>query len=303
MKNLLTWLRDPIWSSLGVLVAVIAIFLTFSYSGKDELAVVQYDGFHKFDEYFPSSTVKLAIQGEINNLNTLYFSYFYIYNSSKSAIKTQDFTKRVSVQPANKKINIVLVSSCNRDNPPESLKSTSRPSFEWVKENQTWQMQPELINSEESGCLILIAQTASPEKTSIISDDFLWDGRIIGKTLTIYKTFDAFQKSIRTIWDYFDVVVHFETKGILWFVILQCLFFITSIYISRGLEFEVLPTISLTTKLYFLVFFSITSSEILVSKFVHGMDQHPVIWPLLGVHGLLICYLLYKSIRKRSWFS
>ena len=294
MKKLVALLRDPVWQGIGVLIAVIAIFLSSSNSKLNEISIIPNDTFTNLSEYFPDSKIKFMIEGETSNLNNLYYRYFSIYNSSNLSFKADDFKNKISVKSKNPNIEIVLVSQCKNQTTPTEIINTSNPYFNWTKSGQGWELDPELLNSEEGGCMIMIIRNHSEGQVEINESDFLWNGRVVGTSLKIYSSAQAYSKANMRMNDYLQVQVSFGTKGIIWFLVLQCFLFIVPLYITSKLK---LSSMSNIKNPYIFAFLSITTAEILVSKFINGTEQHPIVWPLLIVHLALFIHLAHNAYK------
>ncbi len=292
MKKLVELLRDPIWQGIGVLIAIIAIFLSTSNSKSNEISIIPHETFKNLAEYFPDSKIKFTIEGETSNLSNLYYRYFSIYNTSNLSFKADDFKKKISVKPKNSNIEIVLVSPCINQKTPREIANTSNPQFNWSKFGQGWELEPELLNSEEGGCMIMIVRNLSKDQADINEDDFLWDGRIVGSSLKTYSSVEAYSKVNARMTDYLQVEVTFESRGVIWFLVLEFFLFIVPLYIATKLKLKSLSNIKST---YIFAFLSITTSEILISKFINGVEQNPVVWPLLIMHLIVFVYLAKKA--------
>lgn len=297
MKKIINLLRDPIWQSFSVLVAVLVIFIGNSDSKINEISIVPYSDFTNLSEYFPDSKIKFIIQGETSNLNNLYYRYFSIQNTSKTSFNIDDFKKNISVKSKNPNVEIVLVSSCDTKKKPDEIDNTISPQFSWVESGEYWQLVPELFNSDEAGCMIMIVRNNSKDHAVVKSSDFIWDGRIAGTKLKSYSSAETYVDANAKLSDYMQagIYVKFETKGIFWFLILQCILFVVPLFIIKKIQID---SISNVKGYYFICLFSITTAEILVSKFIDGLQQHPIVWPLLFFHSLFFVYLAYKAVNR-----
>lgn len=294
MKNIYDLLKNPIWQGLSALIAVIGIFLSLSSPKPNELAIINYDTFKNLSEYFPDSKIKFTIEGETSNLDNLYYRYFYVYNPSSLPIKPDDFKNKINVRSNNPNVELLLVSSCVNKKPPDKMVNVSNPQFNWSRASQGWELEPELINSEESGCMIMIIRNFSHDQADIKESDFMWNGRIVGSNLKTYSSVEEYWKLNMKMADYLQmqVEVTFGTIGVIWFLILQYFLFTVPLYVAKKLKVTFLSNIN---NEYVFVFFSITTSEILVSMFINRVEQHSIVWPLLLAHFVLFMYLARRA--------
>ena len=299
MRKIINLLRDPIWQSIAVLVSVLAIFIGLSDSKINEVSIIPYGEFENLSEYFPDSKIKFTIEGETSNLNNLYYRYFTIQNTSKSSFNKDDFKRNISVKSKNPNVEIALISSCINKKMSGEVADVSSPQFNWIKSDEHWQLVPELFNSDEGGCMIMIVRNNSVEQVEISTSDFVWDGRIVGTRLKSYPSEEAYVEDNAKLSDYMQagIYIKFETIGIFWFLILQSIFFVVPLFIVRKIHIDSMSNVK---GYYFICLFSITTAEILVSKFVDGMPQHPIIWPLLISHFLFFVYLAYKAVNREQ---
>ena len=299
MRKIINLLRDPIWQSIAALVSVLVFFIGFSDSKINEVAIVPNGKFENLSKYFPDSKIKFTIEGETSNLNNLYYRYFTIQNTSKSSINKDDFKRNISVKSKNPNIEIALISSCNNKKITAEVAEVSSPQFSWIKSDKDWQLVPELFNSNEGGCMIMIVRNNSVEQVEISTSDFVWDGRIVGTRVKSYSSAEAYVEDNAKLSDYIQagVYVKFETIGIFWFLILQFISFVVPLFIIKKLHIDSMANVK---AYYFICLFSITTAEILVSKFVDGMRQHPIVWPLLITHLLFFVYLAYKAANREQ---
>ncbi|NOT66104.1 MAG: hypothetical protein HOP06_08790 [Methylotenera sp.] len=297
MRKLKAFLSNPVWQGLSVLITVIGIFLSISNSKSNEVSIIPTEKFTHLSEYFPDSKIKFTIEGETSNLDNLYYRYFYVYNNSNLPLTADDFKKKISVKSRNSNFEILLVSSCRNKNELKEMSQISEPQFNWSKSKQGWELEPELLNSEEGGCVIMVVRNFPQDQTGIADikeSDFIWDGRIVGTRLKIYSSPEEYWESNTNITNYLQVTVAFGTEGVLWFLVLQYFLFIVPLYIAEKIKVIFLQNVN---NAYIFVLFSITTSEILVSKFINGNQQHPVVWPLLLMHLLLFIYLAYRTYK------
>ena len=299
MRKIINLLRDPIWQSIAALVSVLVFFIGFSDSKINEVAIVPNGKFENLSKYIPDSKIKFTIEGETSNLNNLYYRYFTIQNTSKSSINKDDFKRNISVKSKNPNIEIALISSCNNKKITAEVAEVSSPQFSWIKSDKDWQLVPELFNSNEGGCMIMIVRNNSVEQVEISTSDFVWDGRIVGTRVKSYSSAEAYVEDNAKLSDYIQagVYVKFETIGIFWFLILQFISFVVPLFIIKKLHIDSMSNVK---AYYFICLFSITTAEILVSKFVDGMRQHPIVWPLLISHLLFFVYLAYKAVNREQ---
>ncbi|MDP2154176.1 MAG: hypothetical protein Q8J66_11030 [Methylotenera sp.] len=294
MRKLKDFLSNPVWQGLGVLIAIIGIFLSLSNSKSNEVSIIPTEKFAHLSEYFPDTKIKFTIEGETSNLDNLYYRYFYIHNTSNLHLKADDFIKKISVKSRNSDFEILLVSSCINKKELKEMSQVSGPQFNWSKSKQGWELEPELLNSEEGGCMIMVVRNLSQDQADIKDSDFIWDGRIVATKLKVYSSPNEYWENNANMTDYLQVEVAFGTKGVLWFLVLQYFLFIIPLYIAKKVKVNVLPNIN---NAYIFVLFSITTSEILVSKFINGTQQHPIVWLLLLMHLLLFIYLAYSTYK------
>lgn len=306
MNKLFKTLRDPIWGGLGVLItAFFSLLAVLPSTTKNELSIIPSNSF-KFSEYWlPSEKIRLSVSGITSDLNQTDVSYFLIKNSSQTPIKAEDFKSRLTVETLNKNREVILVSSCTRQamqsctTEQRADLSSNYPTLEWQEIDNKWVMTPSLFNGEDTSCVIVITKRLIGSITSKPEADLHWDGRILNATLKIYSSTENYETNRpKGLFDYLTVYVFFQNFGIIWFMVFQYLFFAVSAYIAGRAGWITNFTLKKINLIYLLIFFSITTSEIIVSIFINNLNQNPVVWPLLAFHLTLFIYLLRKALRK-----
>lgn len=298
ISKLLYFLRDPIWASIAALVVIIGSIMNYANSSPNRLSIVPSSAFSKFTEYFPHSKIKLSVEGEAIELKNLFYTYLWIQNNSTSNIKPDDFLEKIGIKPINADLEIVLVTSCRDFGNLDSLTKINTPSFVWNKNNLIWEVEPELINSGEGGCSLIIVK--SNHVASINLNDFSWSGRIVGNSIKIYDSVDEFYKDNKKISDYLFIYVVLTTNGIISFFLIQIVLSLISIQLINKIWFSNRLSITEISTICFIFLLTVTTSEIIVSIFINSAIQHPIAWLLLMLHFLVLSILAHKAYSTRT---
>jgi hypothetical protein len=175
MATFLKRLRDPVWQAIGVLVAVIAIFLSTSTSvDKDaELSIVHVRKL-KFSAYWlPAERVKLLIQGLAQDVENVEVDYFVLINSSQKPILPFDFVSPIEVSKGVGTKQLIVVESCSKrmeqacsvDGSSGGMGGTY-VTFNWHASKDKWDATPDLLNPRDESCVLLISEKNAGEPQS-----------------------------------------------------------------------------------------------------------------------------------------
>ncbi|SFI68571.1 hypothetical protein [Nitrosomonas sp. Nm34] len=292
ISNSLNLLRDPIWASIAAFVAIIGSIMNYADSSPDRLSIVPNHAFSKLSEFLPNTKIKFSIEEETIELKNLFYTYLWVQNNSSSNIKPGDFLEKIGIKSISEDLEIILVTSC-KDLGNLSLTKINTPSFVWSKNDLIWEVEPELINSGEGGCSLIIVK--SNQVAPINMNDFKWSGRVIGNSIKIYDSRDDYYQDNKKLSDYLFIYIFMTTSGLIWFFIIQSVLSLISILLINKVWFSTKLTLTELSKIYFTFLLTITTSEIIVSIFINLDIQHPIAWLLLLLHFLVLCILAYKA--------
>lgn len=292
IKNILNLLRDPIWSAIAAFIVIIGALMNYGESMPNRLSIVPNDAFSEFTKFYPNSKMKLSIEGETIELKNTFYTYLWIANSSSSNIRSEDFQEKIGVRSNNPDLEITLVSSCKDIGNPQNLTKVNTPSFVWSKNASIWEIEPELINSGESGCSLIIVK--SNQAAPIRMSDFSWSGRVVGHNVKIYDSLMEYSEDNKKLSDYLLIYISMTTAEIIWFLIIQCVLSLITILLINKIWFSNKFSILELSKFCFIFLLTTTTSEIIVSIFISSVHQHPIAWLLLVLHFLVFSALAYK---------
>jgi len=303
------FLRDPIWAALGVLVTIIALFLSFGdKDNHSEVSVIHYMN-TKFDSYLlPSNRIKLIIEGIKENIENVEASYFILKNSSSKPLKPEDYLSPITVSKSVGVKRLVLVESCSEEITQSCSKNSSDGGayvpLVWEKQEQRWQMKPELLNPGESSCVVLIweRESSSANKSK---NKFSWSARIVGFSLNIYPSvYDYYNKKEKNASDIvWNIYIKLKGEGVYWFFALFSTLFSFLYYVALIAKWLTDRRIVVVVKTLVISIFSITTSSILVDIFVNHRSMeslHTFVAPLLISHFILAVFIFYKAVTRKN---
>lgn len=264
----------------------------------NRISIVPNNTFSEFTKFYPNSKMKLSIEGETVELKNTFYTYLWIENSSSSNIKSEDFQEKLGVRSNNPELEITLVSSCKNMGNPQNPTKSNAPSFNWSKNASVWEIEPELINSGESGCSLIIVK--SKQVAPIRMDDFNWSGRVVGHNVKTYNSLMEYYEDNKKLSDYSLIYISMTTTEIIWFFIIQCVLSLITIPIINKILFSNKFSLLELSKFCFIFLLTITTSEIIVSIFISSVKQHPVAWFLLVLHLFVLIALAYKAYSTKT---
>lgn len=306
MTSVMKVLRDPVWQSIGVLIAILALFISTSKVTKDvELSIVHWNNMD-FDTYWlPPDGINLQFKNKKEDINKIGIDHFLLINSSSKPILPSDYISQLSVKKINGNGLLYVVESCSQKMEQQCSSAGlvggggAYVPFSWAGSGDKWSAKPELLNAGDQSCVLLISEKDGSEQKPIKSR-FQWNGRLVNVRLKNYESPEEYYKSReKNIGDYFFASVIIQGRGIYWFLFLQCVFI--SVFIYFGSRSQWLPSLekSHIIKIWFIALLSITSSEILIDIFINRRSGlHPIIWPLLLAHFALCIFLIRRIFRQ-----
>lgn len=106
MSKFLKFLRDPVWQSIGVLVGVVAIFVSIAPSTKPlgNFSVIHWKKENFIDKWLPSNSVQLLIQGNKQELDNSVIDYYLINNSTEKPILISDYSSPLEIKKGGQQI-------------------------------------------------------------------------------------------------------------------------------------------------------------------------------------------------------
>jgi hypothetical protein len=101
MQKILSILRDPIWQMLGVIVAVITIFISSNQtdSGTKDLVSIHIRQGRILDQWMPGSKIKILSQANTYDSEKVIADYFILHNASSLPIAPTDFLSTIDAIP------------------------------------------------------------------------------------------------------------------------------------------------------------------------------------------------------------
>jgi hypothetical protein len=306
-QTVMKYLRDPAWQALGVLVAIFAMFFSISNNiAPAELSVIHSKTI-SFNEYLlPENRVKLLIEGLPEKLENVNASYFVLKNFSQFPIKPSDYISPVHVSKGESVKRLLLVESCSQK-AAQSCGDGNNSSFvpaQWNKSNNEWVMAPELLNPNESLCVVLIWEQ-EPSVKALSTPLFNWDSRIINVGMKIYSsTSEFYEKKQKTGSDIaMSIIVILMGAGVYWFLILFSALFSFMYYMAMRSEWLVGSSIQVTGKALIIATLSVSTTEILIDLFVNNRTVkglHYFAWPMLALHIVMLTIIFIKAVRQPS---
>lgn len=272
MATLLKYLRDPAWKAIGVLVAVIALFMSASTSAPNraELSIVHLRNVKFSDYWLPAERVKLLIEGATQDLENVQLDYFLLINSSQRPIVATDITSPIEITKGSGTKQLIVVESCSKQMAQACLPGGSSGgvgdpyvAFDWNAAGEgTWIAQPGLLNPREESCVLLISEKSAGQLEDA-GKRFSWGGRIVDVGLKTYASYAQYVDRRTTHLPYYLwVVVLLQGVGIYWFLTLQAVLFAVFVYLGVQAQWISPVPVSHVFRLLLIAFLSITSAEI-----------------------------------------
>lgn len=303
INKILKMLRDPLWLSIAALfstlVAILGAIITYNESMPNRLSIAFDPPFTEFSNFIPQSKIKFNfnIEGESIELDNIFFSYLIIQNNSSSSIKREDFQEKLGIKSNKKNLEIILVSSCKNLEYFNRQGNVNAPSLVWSKNSSIWEIEPELMNTGESGCSLIIVKTNST--APITMTDFSWSGRVIGYKIEPYNSARELYKDNRKLSDYMSMFVYMETLGIFAFLAIQSILSLILFLLINKIWFLNKFSIWELTKFSFIFLIITATSQILAAIFLSSLEIHPIAWLILILSFLIMSNLIYKAYYTR----
>lgn len=304
---MLKYLRDPIWQSIGVILALIVTFLTLNIKSdqKSELVIYPYSKI-KFEDFrLPSDQVKLVIQGTKEEIKRAVVDYFIIQNTSNKPILAKDFIENITLSPGIKTERIFLVSSCNTSDIKNDNNNEDKTfiSLTWQKKGQTWVTFPTLLNPNDKVCVSVISQEINLEnnKSSSIDGRLIWNARIINFQIKNYNLYEEYLKNIDRDWkNYFQTNIFLYGFSAYWFVLFQISLLLITLNFSYKANW--LNSENNKFKLIFITLMSTALAEVFTDIFVNLniSNLHDVSYFLIIFYVLFLIYLKIKYKKNKT---
>lgn len=303
MKNIMRYLRDPVWQAVGALLAVIAILITLNTKNDQKAEVIVY-AYHKikFENFqLPSDRVKLVIQGTKEEISRAVVDYFIIINKSNKAIVASEIIESFNITATNKTERILLVSSCDFSSVSNSEQSKAPyVNLTWQKKNSAWVAIPALLNSDDRVCVTVISEEALPTTGTDLPaiERLKWGGRVVNTNIKIYKSTEEYNLSIEKNWKQaLKTEIYLSGYAAYWFAIFQIILFLLTLGLALRSNWLTNNSKKNTLKLCILVLICTATAEIFTDIFVNLnlFNLHEFVWAFLLVHFLFILYFLMKK--------
>jgi hypothetical protein len=300
------FLRDPLWQALGVLVAVVAIFISIVSTApfEGELSLVRYQTIKFSDYYLPNDRVKLIFGKTTKDFDKSVIDYYWIANSKPNAIRPDDFNTPFTITKGAAVKNIMLVESCSTPigqalTAEGALNTNAYKQLTWNNKNGVWTATPILLNPSDQACVIVIYEPAIGAKKEDRS--LIWNTAIANVKFKIYASLQDYADNASKSWkDYLSVTVSLEGTAIYWFVLLQAVVFGATIVLAGQANWLYAKSKQSVRRLIFIMLICTSTAEILVDTFINRRFQNPIAWPLLAIHIIFIVYLITKAVRVRK---
>lgn len=308
-------LRDPIWQLVGVLVSVIALFVAITQTKitpKEILVVHQYQN-RLADRLLPGNKFKLMITDTKYDLERSTVDYYLIINRSGKAIRSTDFVAPLTVTAAQKTYRIASVDSCAKEHAqvcaadstagadPGSYVATS-----WKQRDQSWLADNPLLNSDDVACVAVISEHEDLSSTAV-SIKPSWTARIADVSLRIYNSREEYSNATTSKFaKFFYTAILLQGTDVYWFLILLALMLAITLRLAGLSKLADLNSNKGITIVVVLILMAASSSEILVFIFASDSSElaitriHPISWPLLIFHIVLIGILVKTALVQRQ---
>lgn len=314
MNFVLKVMRDPIWSMLSVLVAILTIFVTTSQTtlNRKELTVV-FDHQSKLaNVLLPSDRFKLFLEGTTYDFERTTVDHYLLTNESSGTVRPIDFKSPLTIQPNAGTKQIILVESCSKQLQACYGDSSSTPTggayapTSWKQVGDSWEADNPLLNEGERACVLVVSILKDVVKTDELIPQ-TWSARIEGYRLKLYNSpQEYFASKEKRLIDYMWTAVVLQGSGVYWFVLLLAVLLFVNLSIAGTGSWLAVNTKIGVLKCVLLALLCTCTSEILVDIFINRRGHvfnsglHPVVWPLLAVHSLLVVYLARRAFTIRQ---
>jgi hypothetical protein len=295
MKDMLEKLklRDPAWQAVGTIIGVVALLVStiVAYdiyqrsTQSSELTVAEVIQFDPLEDIFGEAMkgrIALLIDNAAVESATVY--YFSISNTGENPITPKDYTEplRVSVESPWE----LLANDTPYSTPPE-LKVA------WTKiTTNSFEMEPALLNPGDTiGVLLFATDPTGSQEPPRLS----WTARIVNvHSLKVQPQETAAERS--GLGALYTGIYH-RGWSVYWLAGLAVFLFVVGV--SLGTRFGRLDCstplqIALLTAIMTLSF---SSAEIMVDVFIEHDRQWWGAWLLLGLHLLLLFYLVWPILK------
>jgi len=306
MSTFLRIVRDPAWQAVGVIVAVVGIFISTASITKNSGLAVIYSQTVKFREYWlPSKQIKVQVRGTSEDINRLQVDYFFVLNATGKPILPTDFVSPLTVTKARGVKRLLAVEQCANQravkcSPVADSNGPTYVDLTWSERGkENWSTIPTLINRQDQSCVLLIYERDVPGTEGSPAERFSWGGRIVDANLEVFDSIPQFQATNGRPFAYYLLTsVTLFGFGVYWFILLQLVLFVGVIYLALRACWIAKMTRRQVLRVSMVAFLSITSAEILVDIFINKRVEAPIVWPLLGLHLILCGYLVYRVITR-----
>lgn len=280
-------LKDPIWQFFGVVVTLVGIYLALPVSIEKLELVVYHENQFKFNDYkFPQGKIDLLLSKGKKKINEANVDYFIAINKSKKPIQKTDFHIPITIKRG-KSVTIHSVSSCT---PTSNNENNSGVAGEWAVLNDIWSMTPELLNSEDYSCVMVVSSQDAGAENNPFSK-FQFSGKLIDGSIKYFKSRSDYQRSYASNYSH---QIHVEISGYsaYWFVIFQIIFLYFTIKISARSGWIISYSALDVSKLLFVTVICTCMAEIFMDIFINlnWFNLHPIV-PVLTV--LYVSFLIY----------
>lgn len=315
MRKLLELLRDPIWQMLGVLVAVLTVFITSSQSdpGPKELVSVHVRQGRIIDQWMPGSRVQVLIEGSNFDPDKAVADYFFLYNNSSNAIAPTDFVSRLEITPRQGAV-VKQVRSCSESFAQVcSTDGSSTPSggayvrTEWKVVGGKWSAEGPLINKDDVMCVLVVSEPKDDHQRGTPFADV--SARVKGFNFRSFGSLNDFAASKQRWYHSFYTMVYFEGLAVYWLVALAGTMMLASLRLlhlaisgaSRSLKQSLIEVA--------VALLSISTAEILTDVYFNrggnflDPSVHIIVWPLLAFHTIVLLFLIAKAARARRTYG
>jgi len=299
-----TFLRDPVWQLIGVLVAIVGLWVTNASSSKAnaELSIYHNQKIN-FEEYrLPSDRIRLVLNGSNQELSRAVVDYYTITNRSDKAIVASDFTSPITLLQGSQTKKLFLVATCSTNpSDPKNTGSRTHVALSWTQSGGKWFAQPALLNPGDYSCVTVISQEAETStKNTAPQDRFVWESRIVNIQLRTFDSVEDYAKTLKYDWsDYLGADINMSGYTPYWFAVLQLLLFIGTATLARGAGWisSFAPTDLLKTAGIMLL--ATGSAESLTSIFTYTRlsTLHPAVGLFLILH-IVIVLAMSRSAKK-----
>lgn len=311
MRNVLSFLRDPIWQALSVLVAIIAVFISTSQAdlSPKELISVHVRQARLIDQWMPGKQVEIRIEGRNYDPSKAIADYFMLSNESNSPIHPSDFASRILALPKDG-AQIKQVQSCSQSFAqacsPDGSTTPSGGAYVqtiWSEDKNGWNAEGPLLNMDDAACIIIISEpidtSAKPGPLAKLS------ARVAGYN---FRSFDSVEKfaEAKTRWYHaFNTGISFQGAAVYWLVLLSAGIMFATFRLLEISRSGIQPNTSYSINQVTVALLAVSTAEILSDVYFNRdgniFDPYlsPIVWPLLAVHLMYICFLVVRAFSAR----